>query len=1000
MSSDTTEKGLETILVNGFTQAGWTHTDTTGYLPAYAIDLVQLTAFLEATQPETAAALDLHNDTPTRQKFLARLQGEITSRGIIDVLRKGIKHGPHDPILFYATPSPGNEKAAQLYAQNRFTVVRQLHYSPSQTALSLDVAQFINGLPVVTYELKNSLTKQTYQDAIEQYKHDRDPKELIFQPRRAIAHFAVDDSQAHFCTALSGKSSWFLPFNKGDNDGAGNPTNPNGLKTSYLWENILTPAGLTDIIENYAQVLTVTDTKTGKKKQIPIFPRYHQLDVVRKLLEHANTHGPGQKYLVQHSAGSGKSNSIAWLTHQLVRLEQDTEQGGRKPIFNSVIVVTDRRVLDRQIQSTIKSFAQVGSIVGHAEHSSQLKAMIESGKKIIITTVQKFPYILDSIGSEHAGHTFAIVIDEAHSSQGGKASRAVSKALGLATTENNDTEDKQLGIDDEDTGETDEVQDLINEAMASRKMPANASYFAFTATPKNKTLEMFGTPFNQDGVVKHRPFHTYTMKQAIEEGFILDVLSVYTTVKSYYRLVKTVDTDPQFDTKRAQKKLRAYVEAHQYAIETKAQIMVDHFLEQVIALNKIGGQARAMVVVGSIRKAVQYHAAISAYLEQLGGQYKALVAFSGEHDFGSGPVTEASINGIPSNDITTEFVKDPYRFLVCADKYQTGYDEPLLHTMYVDKVLGGVKAVQTLSRLNRAHPKKHDVFVLDFQNDTDSIEASFAQFYKTTILSDETDANKLHDLKAALDAAEVYTQEQIDDFVRLYLTGADRTQLDPILDACVGTYRTELDEDAQIEFKGGSKAFCRTYDFLASLLPYTNADWERLSILLNFLIPKLPAPEEEDWSKGILQTVDMDSYRLEKQSAVRVQLPDADAEIDPVPTSAGGQKPEPELDKLSNIVKAFNDLFGNIKWSDQDRINEIIAKEIPARVAADEAYQNAMRNSDKQNARIEHDNALRRVITAMLSDDTELFAQFVDNEEFKKWLSDTVFGLTYNDDAA
>lgn len=1001
MSSDTTEKGLETILVEGFVASGWTHTNTTGYDPAYAIDLTHLTTFLEATQPETAAALDLHTDSPVRRKLLARLQGEITAKGIIDALRKGIKHGPHDITLFYGTPSPGNTRAQELYDLNQFTVVRQLHFSPNQTQLSLDVALFINGLPIHTFELKNSLTKQTYQDAIEQYKNDRDPKELIFTPKRAIAHLAVDDSQAHFCTTLAGKASWFLPFNKGDKHGAGNPTNPYGLKTSYLWETILTPAGVTDIIENYAQVLTTTDPKTGKKKQTPIFPRYHQLDVVRKLLNHANTNGPGHRYLIQHSAGSGKSNSIAWLTHQLIRLETSKADTEHQPVFDSVIVVTDRRVLDRQIKETIKSFAQVGSIVGHAEHSSDLKKLIESGKKIIITTVQKFPYILDSIGVEHAGRTFAIVIDEAHSSQGGKASRAVSKALGLANQTDNteQVQEHQLAVDEEDTSDTDEVQDLINEAMASRKMPPNASYFAFTATPKNKTLEMFGTAYTQDGITKHRPFHVYTMKQAIEEGFILDVLSSYTPVNSYYRLIKTVDTDPEFDTKRAQKKLRAYVESHQYAIETKAQIMVDHFLEQVIALNKIGGQARAMVVVGSIKKAVAYHTAISNYLQELGGQYKALVAFSGEHDFGSGPVTEASINGIPSNDIVTEFVKDPYRFLVCADKFQTGYDEPLLHTMYVDKVLGGVKAVQTLSRLNRAHPKKHDVFVLDFQNDTDTIEEAFSQFYKTTILSEETDANKLHDLKAQLDNADVYTQQQSDDFVRLYLTGADRTELDPILDACVGNYRTELDEDAQIEFKGSAKAFTRTYDFLASLLPYTNADWERLSILLNFLIPKLPAPEEEDWSKGILQTIDMDSYRVEKQTTVKVQLPDADAEIDPVPTSSGGHKPEPELDRLSNIVKAFNDLFGNISWSDKDRINEMIAKDIPARVAADEAYQNAMRHSDKQNARIEHDNALRRVITGMLSDDTELFAQFMDNPEFKKWLSDTVFGMTYNDAA-
>ena len=893
----------------------------------------------------------------------------------MDVLRNVVQHGPHHIELFYGTPSPGNAQARALYAQNRFTVTRQLRYSRDETQRALDLVLFVNGLPVFTFELKNRLTKQTVHDAIEQYRRDRNPREKLFELGRCVAHFAVDENEVWFCTHLEGKASWFLPFNKGWNDGAGNPPNPHGLKTDYLWREILTRDSMTDILENYAQLIVEKDPKTGKKRRRQIFPRYHQLDVVRKLLADARAHGVGRRYLIQHSAGSGKSNSIAWLAHQLIGLTRD----GR-PVFDSIIVVTDRRILDRQIRDTIKQFAQVSATVGHAEHSGDLRRFIESGKKIVITTLQKFPFILDEIGHEHRGRRFAIIIDEAHSSQGGRTSAKMSMAL------------SEAGAEDED--ET--FEDRINRLMESRKVLPNASYFAFTATPKNKTLELFGEPDPQpDGTVKHRPFHSYTMKQAIQEGFILDVLAHYTPVKSYYKLVKKIEDDPEFDVKKAQKKLRRFVEGHEYAIRLKAEIMVDHFHEQVMAKGKIGGQARAMVVTSSIKRAIQYFHAIQDYLKARKSPYRAIVAFSGEHDYGGVKVTESSLNGFPSSQIADRIRQDPYRFLIVADKFQTGYDEPLLHTMYVDKVLSGVKAVQTLSRLNRAHPQKHDTFVLDFVNDPETIRKAFEPYYRTTILADETDPNKLHDLKADLDGYQVYAPAQVDELVRRYLSGADRDQLDPILDACVATYMEDLDEDEQIDFKGKAKAFLRTYGFLSSILPYTNAEWEKLSIFLNFLVPKLPAPKEEDLSKGILEAIDMDSYRVEKQATMRITLTDADAEIEPVPTAGGGHKPEPELDRLSNIIKAFNEQFGNIPWTDADRVRKLITEEIPARVAADTAYQNARKHSDKQNARIEHDKALARVMTAILKDDAELFKQFSDNESFRRWLTDTVFALTY-----
>ena len=604
MTTDTSEKGLERLICTALTGAdcdppqggavlertsgdgaGWICGHPHDYDREYCLDLGQLSAFLDVTQPNAAESLDLGQDSPTRRKFLARLQGEVTKRGTIDVLRKGIGHGPHQIDLLYGTPSRGNEKAVTLYELNRFSVTRQLRYSRDETQLALDLGLFINGLPVATFELKNSLTKQTVADAVEQYKRDRNPSEKLFELGRCLAHFAVDDHEVQFCTHLQGKASWFLPFNRGWNDGKGNPPNPDGLKTDYLWRQVLTRDGLTDIIENYAQLVETRDDKTGRRRWAQIWPRYHQLDVVRRLLADASARGAGSRYLVQHSAGSGKSNSIAWLAHQLIGLEQDG-----KALFDSVVVVTDRRLLDQQIKDTIKQFAQVGSVVGHAESSGHLGSLLQAGKRIVITTVQKFPFILDAIGNDHRGRKFAIIIDEAHSSQGGRTSASVSMALGEAGAE-----------DEEDTAE-----DKINRLTESKKLLANASYFAFTATPKSKTLEIFGDPSPEAGNTRHLPFHSYTMKQAIQEGFIIDVLENYTPVDSYYRLVKTVEGDPEFDTKRAGKKLRRYVEDNDHAIRLKAEIMVDHFHEQVAGLQKIGGQARAMVVTSSIQRAISY----------------------------------------------------------------------------------------------------------------------------------------------------------------------------------------------------------------------------------------------------------------------------------------------------------------------------------------------------------------------------------------------------------
>lgn len=972
------EESLEALIVDQMVDGGWAEGAPADYVASYALDLGQFNEFIEATQPDLVEPLGITSDTPARHKFLARLQGEITRRGVVHMLRNGIDHLGLHVDLYYPTPDAANPKATALFGANRFVVTRQVHHSVSNTGDAVDLVAFVNGLPVFTFELKNNITNQTVEDAVQQYQRDRDAREPLFAFGRTIAHFALDDQRVRFCTQLKGASSWFLPFDRGFNDGAGNPPNPDGVMTDYLWRQVLAPLSLAGIIENYAQIVVEKNQKTGKKVSKAIFPRYHQLDVVRKLLADVEANGAGRRHLIQHSAGSGKSNSIAWLTHQLT----ETTHDGRIA-FDSIIVVTDRIILDNQLTQTIKSFLQVGSTVVHADRSGDLRRAISAGKKIIVTTVQKFPYILDDIGADHRDRTFAIVIDEAHSSQGSKTSAAVSRAL--------------AGVDDI---EDDAVEDQINRIIEGKKLLPNASYFAFTATPKNKTLEMFGEPVpNGEGGTSFRPFHSYTMKQAIQEGFIVDVLSNYTPVGSYYKLMKTVEDDPEFDAKRASKKLRAYVEGNEHAIAQKTDIMIDHFLAQVVAKRKIGGQARAMVVTSSIARCIEYFHAIRDALAARKSPYRAVVAFSGEHEYKGLKVTEASLNGFPSNAIAEQVKTDPNRVLVVANKFQTGYDEPLLHTMYVDKALSGVLAVQTLSRLNRAHPAKHDTFVLDFANDAEEIQRAFEPYYRTTVLAEETDANKLHDLVNDLDAFGIYTPEQVEEFVGRYLAGERRDQLDPLLDTSVAEYIELPDEDDQVKFKGDAKAFLRTYNFLSTVLPYGSAEWEKRSIFLDHLVPKLPAPKEEDLAAGILENIDLESYRAEKLKAMKIALDDEDGTLAPIPPAGGGHLSDPELERLSAIVRSFNDHFGNIEWNDADRVQRFITEEIPRLVSEDEAYKNAQANDDPVNARVESDRALSQVMLRLISDDTQLFKEFQDNSSFKQWLANAVFNATYRKSA-
>ena len=969
MTTDTSEKNLETILVSYLRDVhGYEEGVSENYNKDYALDTERVKRFILSTQKKKAENTACFASEMSERKFFTELNKQLATRGITDVLRKGFRYISEIFDMYYPLPSELNPTAQEMYAKNIFCVTRQLFYSKDNSN-SIDVMVSLNGMPVMTIELKNHYTGQTVENAIKQYQTDRDANDPLLAPKRCAVHFAVDDDDIRMCTWLSSKSSWFLPFNKGVNGGAGNPVNPHGVRTSYLWENILKKESLSDIIENYAQVVKKKDEKTGKEKISVVWPRYHQLEVVRKLLAETRANGVGNRYLIQHSAGSGKSNSITWLAYQLVGLLDGTE-----PLMDSVIVVTDRVNLDKQIRDNIAAFKRLSNLVAWADSAETLRQNLESGKKIIITIVHKFPFILETIGSEMKHKRFGIIIDEAHSSQNGSMSAKMNIALsGNAGEDSMDLEDK------------------LNAIIEGRQMVKNANYYAFTATPKNKTLQMFGTPFEQpEGEIGHRPFHEYTMKQAIEEGFIMDVLKHYTTYNSYYKIVKTIESDPEFEKKQAQKKLRAFVESQPETIQQKAAIIVEHFHTQVIDKGKMGGQARAMVVTSSILRAIEFYYEISRLLEERKSPYKAIVAFSGSKNYGGKDVTEADINGFPSKDIEDNMERDPYRILVVAEKFQTGYDQPLLHTMYVDRILTDVKAVQTLSRLNRCHPKKRDTFVLDFANDADSIRDSFQRFYKTTILSKETDPNKLNDLILEIEAANIYSETDIYTLNEKYWSGAPREEIDPIINASVERFK-ELEENAQIRCKSSIKAFLRTYPFLAAVLPFKSVEWEKLNTYYSLLIHKLPVLKGEDFTEGLIEAIDFDQYRIIKGEEQKIELENSDAEIEPTPVGTPKGKSDPDMAKLSEILDEFN----GINWLDKEKAKQQL-EELPVRLQADEAFVNAARNSDRETAQQQCNMSLMMIIARMLNENTEFCRNYLDNPDFMNFINQRVFQSAYN----
>lgn len=996
---DTSETGLEKIIVdwlrdkNGYEQA--TPHD---YNKDFALVDTWVERFVVATQPDKVEQSMCFASPSERMKFFTRLANEITKRGVVDVLRKGYKFNGSTFDLYYPLPSDLNPSAKKAYGQNIFGVIRQVMYSKTNNN-EIDFVVFINGLPLTTFELKNNYTEQTYENAIRQYQTDRNPKELLLQKKRCAVHFAVDDQQVWMCTALAGKDSWFLPFNRGVNGGAGNPVVENDTMTSYLWKDILTKPTLSNIIENFAQVIVSKekDMKTGKirDKEKVIWPRYHQLDAVRTLVKQTQKYGVGKRFLIQHSAGSGKSNTITWLAYQLVVLLKN-----QQPFFDSVVVVTDRVNLDRQIRDNINAFQLLSNIVGWADKSETLRLMLQGGKKIIVSTINKFSFILDEIGSTLKDRRFAIIIDEAHSSQNGAMSAnlatglsgyAASKAYGMpCVCETGMVASSGPDVDVDIETEEEDTDDKINRILKGRKLAKNANYYAFTATPKNKTLEMFGEKITDaEGNVSFVPFHEYTMKQAIEEGFILDVLKYYTPYSSYYRIMKTSADDPEYDKKKAQGKLRAYVEAQPETIEKKAEIIVEHFCSKVFM--KIGGKARAMLVTSSIERAIEFYKVITRMLEKRNSPYRAIVAFTDKMIDGQ-LVTEASLNGFPSAEIETKMEEEPYRILIVANKFQTGYDQPLLHTMYVDKQLSGVKAVQTLSRLNRCHPKKQDTFVLDFANDPEMIQKAFQDYYKTTVLVGESDVNKLNDLTETIEGFCFYTQDDVDRVVELKLTGNDddRPAMDAVLDGVTERFKEELNEDEQIVCKSGIKNFNRCYPYFSSIMPFESAEWEKQYIFYSLLVKKLPKLKIDDFTEGLIDNIDFDKYRIVKEEERQIVLENENAEVAPVPVGHGTGKPVPEMEALSTIVKDFNELFGNIDWKNRDEVQRQI-NELPERIAGSVDFANAVKNGDSQVAQITFNDDMIAIVAAMLEEKTEFVQTYFGNKDFQNFVNARVY---------
>ena len=955
-----------------------------GLFPSYIIH------FLQTSQPTLwDKIVNIHKDN-VEQKVMQRLLKELDNRGTLDVLRNGFTdYGVKFKMAYFRPESTLNPEAEILYATNHLSVTRQLYYERNGKN-SLDMVLSLNGLPVATIELKNQFSGQNVSNAKKQYVYDREPTEPIFQfKKRTLVHFAVDTDECYMTTKLAGKNTRYLPFNLGDNNGAGNPVNKVGYRTAYLWEKVWAKDSFMDIIGKFLHLNAETFQLNGvqKTKETLIFPRYHQMDVVRKLTTDAKRNGAGKNYLIQHSAGSGKSNSIAWLSYRLSSLHDDKNER----VFDSVLVITDRKVLDSQLQSTIYQFEHKQGVVQKIEkNSQQLADAITAGSNIIITTLQKFPFILEKIG-ELPARKYAVIIDEAHSSQGGEATKKMKEVLSAKSLE-------EAALEELDSGLDEDAEDQIRKSMEARGKQDNLSFFAFTATPKTKTVEVFGTP---DGQGIPKPFHLYSMKQAIEEGFILDVLKNYTTYKTYFRLSKEIEEDPKVNKKQAARAIGRFLSLHPHNLAQKTEVIIEHF-RQVVS-KKIGGMAKAMLVTGSRLHAVRYKDEVDKYIQKMGyHDIKAIVAFSGKviYDLYPEGVTEVEINGFKEKELPRKFASSEYQLLIVADKYQTGFDQPLLHTMYVDKKLSGVKCVQTLSRLNRMHTGKEDTFILDFANEAEDVLASFQPYYELTSIESNTDPNHLFDLKSEIEKAHIIWQTEIDNFCNVFFKSAitlsikEQGKLNAYIDPAVERYKKLPEENSkedivgteitQDNFKHALQSFTRLYSFLTQIMPFSDVELEKLYTYGRFLLKKLPRKSQNDRFK-LGDEVSLEYYRLQKIGEQWL-LMESEGEYQLEGISGAGIRlaNKEEQEALSEIINLLNKKFGT-EFSEADKL---FFDQIEAELVADDKLSEQARNNSMDNFKFGFEDAFMDKLIGRMEQNQDIFSKMMDDKDFGMLVKD------------
>lgn len=969
------EKNLEEHIEQSLNQSGYKSRLFSEYDRNNCSISEDIIGFIKDTQEKEYKKLQDQYGIDTDRKLIIRINNEISSRGLIDVLRKGIKdRGCNFRLLYFQPKNNLNKEHQELYQKNRFVIVRQLHYS-TKNENSIDIGLFINGLPFLTMELKNQLTNQTIIDSERQYRYDRDPKEPLLQFQRCIVHFCVDNDKVSMTTRLSGDKTRFLPYNKGIE----NPET-DGLRTNYLWKEILTPNSVLDILENFVHLSVEKDKEWSEKEQrvvetkteLLVFPRFHQLEVIRKIRTTLYQEGVGKNYLIQHTTGSGKSYSIGWLSHLLTSLYKDPND--TKRLFDTIIVITDRKVLDQQLQYTITQLEQTKGVVNPVdENSSQLKKYLENGKDIIITTIQKFPRISETI-NELPNRTFGIIVDEVHSSQSGESSKHLKKSLSKGEEDEIDEEEEYSDVDLK-----------ILDEIRSRGKKQNISFFGFTGTPKNKTLEIFGRK-NEEG--KFVPFHVYSMKQSITEGFTLDVLQNYTTYSRWFKL-NTKDTEErELPKSKVMEELVKYVDGHTITIRNKVKIILDHFLKHTS--KKIQGKGRGMVVVRSRLHCVQYYQEMKKQMEDMGLPYSCLVGFSGVVRLDGQEYTEDNLNKLPPKVSIPEGVKDPrYRILIVSNKFQTGYDEPMVHSMYVDKTLGGLQCVQTLSRLNRKMTGKTDTFVLDFVNEPKEIYTPFKDYYENTMLEEETDPNRLYTLQNDIEGINLFTKYEVDEFSKIfYNENVPQEQLQPILNRVVDKWKVIEDEDQRELFRSNIQSYIRLYGYITQIMTFTDLDLEKLYVFVRNLNKKLPKKTRPD-VRDILNSVDLESFRIQQTFSGKIDLESGDkgGKLKGIDVGVSAGTDEPEMDLLSKIISQINTVYGS-EITEQDRLDLETMKQ---KIYQDEGLQKVLTGDNSEtNKKQKFDDVLEKTIMSFFNERFDFFKK-IDDPKIKSYIGQMIY---------